>query len=284
MSGYITAAAHPAAAAGQGYASGKCPLAGSLYSNVQGVYNIVASQKPRSPADAQPEYPAEYPPGSSDQGYSSLLISLGHVQLATHLPAGLHGLLKMYEHWTYSVFFCVAELWGAIVISVLSWTLANELCTVSEAKTVYPLVGIAANCALVLAGNVMKYVNRGIAKVRMVAPGIPPWAAHGLPILGRLHFALQQGSCAGSEEPVSLQTRVPLGLCGSMSTALHPHASMGLCSRDSIAVHLRHDDRMVVNRMYPRGVPKPARNGRLWRCWHGLNRPRPRRCSLALPV
>ena len=88
------------------------------------------------------------------------------MQLAAHLPAGLHGLLRMYEHWTYSVFFCVAELWGAIVISVLSWTLANELCTVSEAKTVYPLVGIAANFALVLAGNVMKYVNRGVAKVR----------------------------------------------------------------------------------------------------------------------
>ena len=92
------------------------------------------------------------------------------VQLAARLPAGLHGLLRMYEHWTYSVFFCVAELWGAIVISVLSWTLANELCTVSEAKTVYPLVGIAANFALVLAGNVMKFVNRGIAKVASWIP------------------------------------------------------------------------------------------------------------------
>lgn len=87
------------------------------------------------------------------------------MQLAAHVPAGLHGLLRMGEHWTYSVFFCLAELWGAVVISVLSWSLANEVCTVSEAKTVYPLVGIAANCALVLAGNVMKYVNRVVAKV-----------------------------------------------------------------------------------------------------------------------
>ena len=119
------------------------------------------------------------------------------MQLATHLPAGLHGLLKMYEHWTYSVFFCVAELWGAIVISVLSWTLANELCTVSEAKTVYPLVGIAANCALVLAGNVMKYVNRGIAKVGLVAPGIPHVLPMGCPSWAGCTLPCSKGATHG---------------------------------------------------------------------------------------
>ncbi|KAK9812014.1 hypothetical protein WJX73_008976 [Symbiochloris irregularis] len=79
-----------------------------------------------------------------------------------HIPVGLHGLVKMFEVWTYSLFFCSAELWGAVVISVLAWSLANEVCTVQEAKTVYPLVGIAANCALVVAGNFMKLVNRTV--------------------------------------------------------------------------------------------------------------------------
>ncbi len=63
------------------------------------------------------------------------------------------------ENWTFSLFFCVAELWGAVVISVLFWTLANEVCTVKEAKTIYPLMGIAANVALVAAGNFMKAVT-----------------------------------------------------------------------------------------------------------------------------
>ena len=67
------------------------------------------------------------------------------------------------ENWTYSLFFLVAELWGAVVISVLFWTLANEVCTVKEAKTIYPLMGIAANVALVAAGNFMKLVSRGLA-------------------------------------------------------------------------------------------------------------------------
>jgi len=33
--------------------------------------------------------------------------------------------------------------------SVLFWTLANDVCTVDEAKSVYPLMGIWANVAQV---------------------------------------------------------------------------------------------------------------------------------------
>ena len=74
----------------------------------------------------------------------------------------MHG-VQVVENWTYSLFFLVAELWGAVVISVLFWTLANEVCTVKEAKAIYPLMGIAANMALVAAGNFMKLVHRSLA-------------------------------------------------------------------------------------------------------------------------
>ena len=69
---------------------------------------------------------------------------------------------QVVEHWTFSLFFCIAELWGSVVISVLFWTLANDVCTVADAKTIYPLMGIAANIALVVAGNYMKWVNRSL--------------------------------------------------------------------------------------------------------------------------
>ena len=71
-------------------------------------------------------------------------------------------MLQVVEHWTFSLFFCIAELWGSVVISVLFWTLANDVCTVADAKTIYPLMGIAANIALVVAGNYMKWVNRSL--------------------------------------------------------------------------------------------------------------------------
>lgn len=77
----------------------------------------------------------------------------------------------MIENWVYSLFFCAGELWGGVVISVLFWSLANEVCSVTEAKTIYPLMGISANIALVVAGNYMKWVNRTLTQVLQYCPG-----------------------------------------------------------------------------------------------------------------
>lgn len=79
------------------------------------------------------------------------------------LAPGLLGLARMVEHWPLSLFYCAAELWGSVAISLLFWSLANEICTVAEAKTVYPLMGIAANVALVLAGGYVKWVCTAVA-------------------------------------------------------------------------------------------------------------------------
>jgi AAA family ATP:ADP antiporter len=82
---------------------------------------------------------------------------------AAWAPAGLLGLVKVFEFWTFTLFYAVAELWGAVAISVLFWSLANEVCSVAEAKSVYPLIGIIANVALVLAGWWLKFVSRELA-------------------------------------------------------------------------------------------------------------------------
>jgi ATP/ADP translocase len=84
------------------------------------------------------------------------------VQVAPVIPTGLHGAIRVVENWTYSLFFGAAELWGSVVIAVLFWSLANDVCTIQEAKTVYPMMGISANVALVAAGNYMKVMNKHI--------------------------------------------------------------------------------------------------------------------------
>lgn len=94
--------------------------------------------------------------------HPSLHLNGFYAATASLVPAGLHGLLKVIEYWTFSLFYCASELWGSVVISVLFWSLANEVCTVTEAKTVYPLMGIAANVALVLAGSWVKWVNSNL--------------------------------------------------------------------------------------------------------------------------
>ena len=94
----------------------------------------------------------------------ALLHPSGLIELAAGIvPEGLMGLVRVIQYWSFSLFYCAAELWGSVVISVLFWSLANEVCSVTEAKSVYPLMGIAANVALVLSGNFVKIVNTVIA-------------------------------------------------------------------------------------------------------------------------
>jgi hypothetical protein len=125
--------------------------------------------------------------------------------------------MQVVENWTFSLFFCSAELWGSVVIAVLFWSLANDVCTMeevrypikgpsgfhatatlpisdchrhplpstgesvdscslivlpvlaSQAKSVYPMTGMAANLALVASGTYVKarseaeYFNASVA-------------------------------------------------------------------------------------------------------------------------
>ena len=80
-------------------------------------------------------------------------------QALTTLPAGLHGLVQIIHNWTFCLFWVFAEIWGSTIIALLFWTTANDICTMEEAKLIYPLVGIMANVALVLAGNLLQVVN-----------------------------------------------------------------------------------------------------------------------------
>ena len=51
----------------------------------------------------------------------------------------------MVRNWMFTCFYCSAELWGDVVLSLLFWGLANELTTLEEAPRLYPLFGIGAN-------------------------------------------------------------------------------------------------------------------------------------------
>lgn len=52
------------------------------------------------------------------------------------LPAFFAPLVSIFRNWTFSLFYCLAELWGSIVVSVLFWGFANDVTTVDEAKKV----------------------------------------------------------------------------------------------------------------------------------------------------
>lgn len=81
--------------------------------------------------------------------------------------------LAIIKNWSFCLFYVMAELWGSVVVSVLFWGFANQICTVDEAKQFYPLFGLGANVALIFSGRAVKYFSA----VRASLPaGVDGWA------------------------------------------------------------------------------------------------------------
>ncbi|GAX76146.1 hypothetical protein CEUSTIGMA_g3590.t1 [Chlamydomonas eustigma] len=72
------------------------------------------------------------------------------------VPAGLSGLIGMFRNWTFTIFFCISELWGDVCLGLLFWGLANDTTSLCDAHTLYPLFGLGANVAQSMAGLVLK--------------------------------------------------------------------------------------------------------------------------------
>jgi len=60
--------------------------------------------------------------------------------------------VAIYRWWFNSLFFVMAELWGGVVILVLFWGFANQVCSVGEASRFYTLFAIGSNAGVIAAG------------------------------------------------------------------------------------------------------------------------------------
>ncbi|MDP1835270.1 MAG: Npt1/Npt2 family nucleotide transporter [Chlamydiales bacterium] len=74
------------------------------------------------------------------------------------LPEGFRGAIAMYRYWTFTSFYVMAELWGAIMLFTLFWGFANQITRVEEAKRFYGLFGIGANLSGVFAGMISMFL------------------------------------------------------------------------------------------------------------------------------
>ena len=81
--------------------------------------------------------------------------------------------IAILRNWTFCLFYVMAELWGSVVVSVLFWGFANQICTVDEASQFYPLFGLGANVALIASGKTVKYFSSVRANL---PPGVDGWA------------------------------------------------------------------------------------------------------------
>jgi AAA family ATP:ADP antiporter len=60
---------------------------------------------------------------------------------------GIGFLFKIIQHWTFSLYYIVSELFGSVGVSVLFWQLANDIVPVEQARRFYPLFGQVRNLA-----------------------------------------------------------------------------------------------------------------------------------------
>ena len=93
------------------------------------------------------------------------------------------------RNWTFCLFYVMAELWGSVVVSLLFWGFANQITTVDEAKTFYPLFGLGANVALIFSGRAVKYFSQVRASL---PPGVDGW---GVSLRGMMTMVVIGGFC-----------------------------------------------------------------------------------------
>lgn len=84
---------------------------------------------------------------------------------AAALPAGLAGAVGMVRNWMFALFYCVSELWGDVVLSLLFWGLANETTSLEEAPLLYPLFGLGANVGQAVSGKCLAVFHRATDSV-----------------------------------------------------------------------------------------------------------------------
>lgn len=74
----------------------------------------------------------------------------------TNVPSAFINFIVMYKFWSFSLFYTMAELWGAVVAALLFWQFANSIVHVSEAKRFYAHFYLLANIATAASGLIAK--------------------------------------------------------------------------------------------------------------------------------
>lgn len=103
------------------------------------------------------------------------LTSLGHWISACNFPfaAQLGGLIKF---WSFSVYYCLSEVWGTLVVLILFWGVSNRINTLEEAKRFYSPILLVTNLSGFFASQISLYFSNSSFKY-FLFPGKDRWSA-----------------------------------------------------------------------------------------------------------
>jgi AAA family ATP:ADP antiporter len=63
--------------------------------------------------------------------------------------------IKIYEKWSYVLFYVFADLWGSIMINLIFWQFANSIIPTVEAKRIYPMFSLVGHIGPIFASHFM---------------------------------------------------------------------------------------------------------------------------------
>jgi AAA family ATP:ADP antiporter len=79
--------------------------------------------------------------------------------LKTSYPSFEH-FISIFETWSFSSFYVMAELWGSVMNALLFWQFANEITRTEEAKRFYAMFILLSNFSTIFAGASVKIFSQ----------------------------------------------------------------------------------------------------------------------------
>lgn len=79
-------------------------------------------------------------------------------RLQAALPQGFSGMIAVFRNWTYTTFYIMSEMWSTMIVTVLFWGFANEITSVRDGKRYYAILGLGANLATILSGQLSRTI------------------------------------------------------------------------------------------------------------------------------
>lgn len=83
---------------------------------------------------------------------------------------------SMLRHWSFSLYYCLSEVWGTIVVLILFWGASNRHNTVDEAKRYYSPILFITNLSGLFASQISLQLSYGSFK-HFLFPNQDKWAA-----------------------------------------------------------------------------------------------------------
>lgn len=108
-----------------------------------------------------------------DEFFQLTSISAAFEKLSIPFAAQMGAILR---HWSFSIYYCLSEVWGTLVVLILFWGASNRLNTVEEAKRYYSPILFIANLSGFFASQVCLNLSSGSYKY-LFFPGYDKWAA-----------------------------------------------------------------------------------------------------------